>query len=574
MGRSAESRRCYNLPVVEMPHRLTLLVLVLVVSASQPAQAGPAEPEIVPGDLIVHWRSRRARAARLQIGPTLFAKKQRALTDRASLFRLGTRSHRATRDAIAALARDPRVAHVEPNTIRRPFLKPNDPHYLLQWNLTAVRMEQAWDDTTGSPGVVVAVIDTGIKTGHPDLAGRVVQGYDFISDPASAGDGDGRDADPADEGNESLLSSAFHGTHVVGVIGAASNNEKGIVGVDWACKVQPVRALGIEGGKGRDSDIAAAIRWAAGVAVSGAPANPTPAKVINLSFGGPGASQLLSDAIRDAQSRGAIVVAAAGNQGGDVQNIYPAVIPDVVTVGAIQLDGKRAPYSNYGEEVDVMAPGGNMQQKLPLTYQGKEWSAGILGTLFSTSSGKYTYHLFEGTSQATPLVAGVVALMLTINPSLDSRETVSLLKKTANPANMCSEGCGSGLVDAAAALAATRGNPNPHALGEKLPLSYRCTTPDECRSGICRQAGGYQVCTQPCTAQPCPVGTNCEAGYCAPTGEPPFYSAGNPSAGQMGPGETVWGSGCECDLAPRKTAPASLILILTLVGLALLPRKL
>jgi serine protease len=389
--------------------------------------------------------------ATLQVGGRLFGTID-PVGGRVGRLRLVERTHRATLTALRALASDPRIARVEPNYLRRPFRVPNDSHYVLQWNLKAVHMEQAWDTTTGSTSIVVAVVDTGILAQHPDLQGRLVDGYDFISDPQSAADGDGWDADPHDEGTDSATSSAFHGTWIAGAIGATSNNLMGIAGVDWRCKIQPVRVLGVKNGSGKDTDIAAGIRWAAGVPVPNVPPNKTPAQVICIPFGGPGRSVLLNKAIKDAQDRGAIVVASAGNGGGSVSNIHPAVVPGVVTVGATQLDGKRAPYSNYGPEIDIMGPGGNMTQKLPFEYQNTEWYAGILGTSYKTKDKVFAYTLDEGTSNAAALVSGVISLMLGIDRSLDSATTIRILKQTADRASQCKEGCGAGLVDAAAAL--------------------------------------------------------------------------------------------------------------------------
>ena len=538
--------------------RLVLACLVLLVTTPVAAQ----DPEFEPGALIVHWHPEALSRQIHRVG-TLSVGTRRSISPTAELVRLRSRTVTATRKAIAALRDDPRVVHVEPNYIRRVFRVPNDTHYALQWNIRSARLEQAWDMLTGNPDIVVAVVDTGIYHGHPDLAGRVAAGYDFISDVNNAGDKNGWDPDPRDEGTESLASSAFHGTHVAGIIGAASNNGKGIAGVDWACKILPVRALGIEEGKGRDADIASAIRWAAGVAVPNAPQNPTPARVINLSFGGPGASYLLADAVKAAQDKGAIVVAAAGNLGSDVKNIYPAVLPGVVTVGATGLDNVRAPYSNYGQELDVMAPGGNMVQKLPQQYQGKDWYAGILGTLYSTADAKYTYQPFEGTSQAAPLVAGIVSLMLKINPSLNSAETINILKKTANVASTCPEGCGAGLVDAAAALTMTKGGggggrPAP---GEKLPFSYQCSNDAQCSGGMCRAVAGRQICTQACAADiPCPAGSDCVGGLCAASGDPTYSN--NPSTGP----QTVWGGGCALVLTrPKPSHTCTLLLLLLLI---------
>ena len=355
------------------------------------------------------------------------------------------------------LSLDPRVAVVEPVYIRRPFRVPSDTHYLLQWNLKAVQLEQAWDRTTGSASIVVAVLDTGIIPDHPDLKGRLVAGYDFVSDSLSADDGDGWDSDPRDNGTNASTSSQYHGTLIAGIIGATSNNGQGITGVDWSCKIQPIRVLGVHQGKGTDPDIAAGIRWAAGLPVPNAPPNKTPAQVICMPFGGPGHSNLLEQAIKDARATGAVLVAAAGNNGGSVSGVYPAVAPGVVTVGATQLDGTRAPYSNYGPEVDIMAPGGNMAEKLPFMYQSVAWSAGILSTSWETNDKKYIYVQDEGTSQAAALVSGVIALMLSADRALDPPTVLKILEQTAGPASRCSEGCGAGLVNAAAALSGLPG---------------------------------------------------------------------------------------------------------------------
>jgi serine protease len=426
---------------------------VLLILAAAPAARAQA-PEAAPGEVIVIWQPSAVRPAPGAVaGRRVVA--ARRLDREAWLYRLESRSQAAVQQAMAVLAATPGVAHVEPNYIRRPFRVPNDPHYAVQWHLKAVNLEQAWDRTTGSTSTVVAVVDTGIRPGHPDLAGRLLQGHDFITDPVAAGDGDGRDADPFDNGDAAPTSSGLHGTHVAGIIGAATGNGQGMAGVDWACRVLPVRALGIQEGKGKDSDIAAAIRWAAGLDVADVPRNPTPAKVINLSFGAPGYGALLDRAIQEVQDHGVIVVAAAGNDGVDAGNIYPAAFPNVITVGATRLGGGRASYSNFGTTVDLMAPGGSLSQTLPSQFQNRSWSAAILGPIFLGSNA--TYEMLEGTSQAAPVVAGVISLMLGVNGALDGRESLRLLQWTANPQGRCDEGCGAGLINADAALAATAG---------------------------------------------------------------------------------------------------------------------
>src|SRR5262249_39590892 len=152
------------------------------------------------------------------------------------------------------------------------------------------------------------------------------------------------DSDPTDAGNASAESSAFHGTHVAGIIGAGSDNGIGVSGVDWNCRIEPIRVLGINRGAGVDSDIADAIRWAAGIPVKGVPDNANPAQVINLSFGGAGPSRTMQEAISDATARGVVVVASAGNLGTDAKDDSPAGIADVITVGAVDENGRPAPY--------------------------------------------------------------------------------------------------------------------------------------------------------------------------------------------------------------------------------------
>jgi serine protease len=324
--------------------------------------------------------------------------------------------------------------------------------YKYQWALPMIRAPQAWSATTGSAQVVVAVIDSGILP-HPDLKDRLVPGYDFISDPANANDGDGRDADPTDVGDASAQSSSLHGMHVAGVIGASANNNIGIAGVDWACRIQPIRVLGVRGGSGVDSDIADAIRWAAGLHVDGVPDNATPAAVINMSFGGKGTSQTMQAAIDDATAAGATVVAAAGNLGIDAGGDSPAGLKNVITVGAVDQTGQLASYSNYGPAVSLVAPGGMLINDM----NGN--SEGILSTIELPTTG-ITYIYYAGTSQAAPFVSGAVSLMRAIEPRLGPRDARKLLIASSDPGSRCPSpedptkmGCGAGLLDLDAALA-------------------------------------------------------------------------------------------------------------------------
>jgi serine protease len=295
------------------------------------------------------------------------------------------------------------------------------------------------------------VIDTGIRP-HADLVGQYVGGYDFISDATIGNDGNGRDADPTDPGDWTAANecgagypasnSSWHGTHVSGTIAAATNNGLGVAGVAYGAKVVPVRVLGKCGGY--TSDIADAIIWASGGTVTGVPANANVAKVINMSLGGGGAcGTTTQNAINSARSRGTVVVVAAGNENQNASNSNPANCAGVVTVAATNRNGARAPYSNYGTVVDVAAPGGDA-------------NGYILSTLNAGTStpGADNYAGYQGTSMATPHVAGVAALMLARNSALTPDDIESKLKSTARAfPGTCSQ-CGTGIVDAGAAVAA------------------------------------------------------------------------------------------------------------------------
>lgn len=385
---------------------------------------------------------------------------------------------------MAALSSNPSVASVEPDLLRRSnartrtaanskvaqvaqaaqasnqVVAPNDTLYPQQWNLhdtKGLAAPEAWKTTQGA-GVTVAVIDSGIIK-HPDLDANVLPGYDFITEPSIARDGNGRDSDPTDQGNweeagvcdadSEASESNWHGTHVAGSIAAIMNNKRGIVGVAPSTKILPVRALGMCGGY--DSDIADAMVWAAGGTVEGVPANSNPAKIINLSLGGEGTCPATySKAIAEVNKRGAILVVAAGNDGQDASKVAPANCGGSIVVGATDQEGKRSDFSNYGKIVDVSAPGSNIMSTVDL------------GTTVSTGAG---YTEYDGTSMAAPQVAGVIALMKSVDPSLNAERAKQILKQSSKPLTCDVNGCGSGIVNAASALAMVQGkkDPNPQA---------------------------------------------------------------------------------------------------------------
>jgi len=351
------------------------------------------------------------------------------------------------------LAGDAAVDWAEPDLFVAPASTssgaPSDTAYDFQWNLWgdygiglgdgADVTTDAYDPDAGD-GVTVAVVDTGI-TDHPDLAGQLVDGYDFVSSPESLGseraagagtvafDGDyvdtarygavGRDANPADPGDwrstSPARSSTWHGTKVAGVIAAAADNADGIAGIAPGAKIQPVRALSWRGGL--LSDIAASITWASGGTVDGVPANATPAKVVNLSFSVEAACpRSLQDAIDGARGRGSVIVAAAGNAASDAGAFAPGNCTGVITTGASDESGKRAGYSNYGTVVDISAPGAAVTT---LSNDGSEAPNGA--TTGST----------EGTSIAAAHVAAAAARYVSAYPSATPDDTTTWLTGTA-----------------------------------------------------------------------------------------------------------------------------------------------
>jgi subtilisin family serine protease len=413
----------------------------------------------------------------------------RAMSGDAHIVKLPHRMTLAEAEKIAKrLNADPAVEYAEPDRLMFPVLSPNDPLYANQWHYKtpgppdnergAVNMPGAWDITTGSNAIVVAVIDTGIVT-HADLAGRTVPGYNFISDPTMAGNGIGRSPDASDLGDwewedlcypgSPVSNSSWHGTHVAGTIGAATNNNIGVAGVNWASKILPVRVLGKCAGykSGYESDVVDGARWAAGLSVSGVPDNTNPAKVLNLSLGTEGAcSQTIQTAINDFIAAGGTIIAAVGNSNSDVSGFTPANCNGVISVAAVNRTGGRASYSNYGTIVKIAAPGGEQ------SYQGDP--NGVLSALNSgvtapvPSPGGDIYQYYQGTSMAAPHVSGIVSLMLSKNNKLTSNQILSLVQTTARtfPTWTGSIGgdcttslCGAGIIDAAAAVAAVTPDP-------------------------------------------------------------------------------------------------------------------
>ena len=462
-------------------HALSIATAIALSSAlSAPALAQQARVNLSGLDaqagtdrFIVKYKdgsAQRANAATLQsslstaaktagVGKALGVHHVRHVATGAEVVRADRKLDRVEAESLMRqIASDPNVEYVEVDKLNHAYLTPNDTRYSEQWGYSGtygIKANQAWDVTNGA-GSVVAVLDTGI-TSHSDLSANVLPGYDFIIDTTVSNDGNGRDSDPSDPGDwvsanqcggtHAAQPSSWHGTHVAGTIAAVTNNAKGVAGVAYGAKIVPVRVLGTCGGY--DSDIADAIIWASGGTVSGVPANANPAEVINLSLGGSGACGTTTQtAINGAVSRGTTLVIAAGNDNTNVSNASPANCNNVIAVASITSTGARSSFSNYGSLIDIAAPGSN-----------------ILSTLNSgsTTPGAETYASYNGTSMATPHVAGVVALLQAAATTPKTPAQVEAIIKanvTAFPSTP-SQTIGPGILNAKAVVDAANGTTPP-----------------------------------------------------------------------------------------------------------------
>jgi serine protease len=330
-----------------------------------------------------------------------------------------------------AISKSANVQDVTPDYIFSMQMVPDVSEFDKQWDLYeaagGINAPDAWDVTTGSSSVVVGIIDTGI-TDHESFKGsdsqKLVPGYSFVRNSA----------DNHDDGIETGHGKVYHGTHVAGTIGALTGPGQHISGIAPKTRILPVQVLGSDG-SGNMSNIIEGMKWAAGLPANGAPSNPNPAQVLNMSLGGQAILgcmliKPLQEAIDQITAKGTSVVVAAGNGDaqGNPQNVegtmgfVPASCKGVVTVASVGREGLRAFYSNYGKRVDITAPGGDQHRDRGATEDG----------IYSTTSPGH-YEFYQGTSMASPHVAGVVALMKAVAPGLSATEVTAGLKASARP---------------------------------------------------------------------------------------------------------------------------------------------
>ena len=390
------------------------------------------------------------------------------------------------------LRRHPEVTSVGIDVwVRRQAIVPNDTHYPEQWALQSrasgptgtAAFSDAWDAVSpsnmGSPSVVVALIDTG-RVEHEDLAANEIRGYDFVSRGTFfgvevSGDGDGRDDDPSDPGDYCTPqgeASSWHGLKMASIIAAIAGNNRGIAGAAPDVRVLQVRALGRCGGW--LTDVADALRWSVGASVTGAPVNPsaTQVKVANLSLGSvpglncnEGSYEYMRNAVQSALNAGVVVVAAAGNESATSLGL-PAGCQGVIAVGAHTVTGELADYSNRNSRVMLTAPGGGCS----LASNGQVCDPGIavLGNAGISGLGANLDLAWTGgTSAATPFVSAAAALMLSLDDNLTPHQVRTILAETARPhpaGSYCANNpgvCGSGMLDAEAAVLRVRDGPIP-----------------------------------------------------------------------------------------------------------------
>ena len=401
-----------------------VLAAVLLPGALAPsaAAAGPDRPDLVPDEIVVKFAPGVTEQARGRLRALYNLAKKRDSYKKGAFTVYTTPNPHAVANL---LKHEQGVVYAEQNAYAyATAFVPNDTYYGYQWDMRRIGMEQAWTVSQGA-GVVVAVVDTGVRQSLEDLAEtNFTAGYDFVNG----------DTDPTDDEG--------HGSHVCGTIAQSTNNGIGVAGIAYEATIMPVKVLD-KTGSGSYTDIADGIDWAADHG----------AAVINMSLGGSTDLAVLHDACDYAWNKGVVIVVAAGNAASSAPQ-YPAAYPVCISVTATDSLDRLASYSSYGETVDIAAPGGDSNDS-----NGDGYSDMILQNTFVRRT--EGYYFFAGTSMAAPHVSGVAALVKAVNPSLSNSQIRAILEDNAEDLGTSGwdQYYGNGLVDAAAPVAAAGGAP-------------------------------------------------------------------------------------------------------------------
>ncbi len=365
-------------------------------------------PRAVPGEVLVKFKSTFSLQS-IQATIEAYEIKPMRIIPRINVYQLRVPSYYTVDQMVAALRLNPNVQYAEPNYIARLCSTPNDEFFSRQWALSNpggilqipgtpegkagadIKAPKAWDEGNGDPGTVVAVLDSGIDLLHPDIKNKIVNsGRDFVNNDFDATDDQG------------------HGTHVAGIIGAETNNQIGIAGIAWNCRLLPIKVIDKDG-SGRYSWLIDGLIYAA----------DNGAQVINMSLGGPDYSDALKDAASYAFGKGLVMAAAVGNTGDPV--LYPAAFDDyALAVAATDYNDEAAGFSNVGSQVDVAAPGVLVLSLVPTWYFGP---------------GSVPYGFGLGTSSACPHVSGLAALIKSLKPWMKPAEIMSVIRYSADDVN-------------------------------------------------------------------------------------------------------------------------------------------
>jgi thermitase len=378
------------------------------------------------GELIVKFRSGVVAASSSKTNQAVGATSLKRFSIVPNLERVKLPAGLSVRDAIKQYMDDPNVEYAEPNYLKRSSMTPNDPFFPQQWGMTVVEAPEAWDITTGSSNVIVAVLDTGLDSTHPDFAGNVIQGENFVAVP--------HNTDTTDDNG--------HGTHVSGIIGAVGNNGVGVAGLMWGVRIMPVKFLDANG-TGFTSDEIEGIDFAIAHG----------AKIINASFAGGGFDRSEYDAVAQANAAGVLLMAAAGNGSGSfcdqlpgtnidssLSPCYPAsfsnpndsnlmkaglpALPNIISVASTSQSDALSSFSNFGPgSVQVAAPGINILSTVPLS----------LTSPFCDGGPEKGYEFCSGTSMSTPFVSGLAGLVYSHNPNLSHTQVRSVILNTVDP---------------------------------------------------------------------------------------------------------------------------------------------